>query len=221
MWLELIESFKPTHQIILIDLPCHGKSRFTEASCSMAFMAESVKCVINKLAVVNPFVVGHSMGGYVGLELAKLTTINLALLHSNFWADDAAKKNDRNRVIDIVKKRKDFFIQEAIPNLFFSNILSTCEPIIYLLIDCALKIPSSEICAATRGLRDRLDNTHLLNKQNIHIIQGEYDNVIPLKKLQSELPPEQNYELIKNCGHMSVWEKKEELVDLLLQYCTT
>jgi pimeloyl-ACP methyl ester carboxylesterase len=147
--------------------------------------------------------------------LAKLTKINLILLHSNFWPDDDAKKHDRNRVIDIVKKRKDFFINEAIPNLFFENNLIACQHISHQLIDSALKIPSKEISATTKGMRDRLDNTHILIDQNVHIIQGEFDHVIPLKLMESKLLNLNNYTVIKNCGHMSIWEKTEQLLAII------
>src|SRR5690606_26597669 len=85
--------------VITMDLPCHGKSRFNGEICEMTEMAEAVFAILYKFKFFNPIVIGHSMGGYVGLELMKLMACRLILLHSNFWEDPPEKKNDRNRVI--------------------------------------------------------------------------------------------------------------------------
>jgi alpha-beta hydrolase superfamily lysophospholipase len=145
MWDEFIKPFEANHKIILVDLPCHGQSRFIGKECSMIFMANAVKQILDIENVNNPKVIGHSMGGYVGLELAKLTQINLTLLHSNFWADSLEKKIDRDRVVDIVKNKKEFFISEAIPNLFYLKNRELCCPIIKNLIISANNIPENEI----------------------------------------------------------------------------
>ena len=40
------------------------------------------------------------------------------MLNSNYWSDSFSKKKDRERVSNIAFKAKNYFIQEAIPNLF-------------------------------------------------------------------------------------------------------
>ncbi len=78
----------------------------------------------------------------------------------------------------------------------------------------ASKIPAQEIIAATRGMRDRLDNTELLNHHTIHIIHGNLDPIISTKQLILGLEKtngESTLEIIQNCGHMSPWESKTAL----------
>ena len=117
IWIELAERLND-YTIIIPDLPGHGKSSCLSKNCSMAFMAEIVSVLLNKLNIQRPLVFGHSMGGYAGLELARLQLIDLVLVHSNFWADSPQKKADRNRVIEVVEQSHLFFIKQAIPNLF-------------------------------------------------------------------------------------------------------
>jgi pimeloyl-ACP methyl ester carboxylesterase len=222
MWYEFIQPLLKTNQVILIDLPCHGETRFIGNNCSMLFMANCVNTVLKKESIINPTIFGHSMGGYVGLELAKLIEIKLVLIHSNFWADNSEKKHDRDRVIELVKDKKEYFIKIAIPNLFHEKNAINCYKPISVLIEKANKLPVSEICAATRGLKNRIDNSTLLIEQNIHIIQGEYDSTIPLKLMESKLKskaPSQKIHTIKNCGHMSIWEKPKELFSIIEQFC--
>ncbi|WP_051568352.1 alpha/beta fold hydrolase [Crocinitomix catalasitica] len=206
------------YQVILIDLPGHGSSRFQGEICTMEFMAGLVNELFDQLKIDYPFIFGHSMGGYVALELLKLRTAKICLLHSNFWEDDAEKKNNRNRVAKIVATNKSLFINESIPSLFYQTNRSRLKVEIEQLKKIALKLAAEEIIAVTRGLRDRKDNTILLNHHSISIIQGEYDPVIPNNKLneaveQAAIKPE--IIQIPNVGHMSFLEAPAALFNAM------
>jgi len=159
--------------------------------------------------------IGHSMGGYVALELTKLIDLKVILLHSNFWADSDQKKEDRNRVISVVLKNKARFINEAVPNLFAERNKNKCKKDIEQIIDQALMIPSSEIVAATAGMRDRRSFSKLLDTASVSIIQGELDPIISSQQLTEGLKELDKPPLIvelKECGHMSIWESKTKLI---------
>jgi pimeloyl-ACP methyl ester carboxylesterase len=216
MWNQVTEDLKLAGcQIITLDLPGHGKSRFYGDHCSMIWMAQAVHEILNYLALKNPFVFGHSMGGYVGLELLRLRPIHLTLVHSNFWADPPQKKIDRDRVIHIVAENKLLFIREAIPHLFAQVNREKCRSDIQHLIERAGLIPEQEIQACTAGMRDREDHTPLLKKHDIQIIHGDLDPIISTDQIESELQNlglEKNLTIINNCGHMSIWEAPETLI---------
>ncbi len=222
MWKTLKQDLIKTHQVILIDLPCHGQSRFEGELCSMAEMAEGVKSVLDQEKVKKPFVFGHSMGGYVGLELLKLMPIKLTLVHSNFWGDSEEKQADRNRVIEVVKTKKYFFVQEAIPNLFYKPNQVKCQTDIQSLISKASRIPANQIIAATKGMRDRTDNFELIKAHNIHIIQGEFDPIISTTQMTNQLKGVKPELLItlKGVGHMSIWEDYMALLNTINQILT-
>jgi pimeloyl-ACP methyl ester carboxylesterase len=218
MWHEFVEPLAKTNQIILIDLPCHGKTRFEGELCSMTFMAETVNAVLKEENIENPTIFGHSMGGYVGLELAKLTDVKLVMIHSNFWDDSIQQKSDRDRVVDLVQDRKPFFCKVAIPNLFYPNNRKACEGIINDLIDQAIEIPTAEICAATLGLKTRVANHEVVKNQGVIIIQGEFDTIMTLEEMNAQIEthfPTQTMHLIKACGHMSIWEKTDKLLAIV------
>lgn len=203
-------------QCILIDLPCHGWSRYEGEICTMEQMAQSVWHFLKSQKISNPFVFGHSMGGYVGLELLRLTSIQLTLVHSNFWEDAPTKKEDRNRVIEIVKKNKSLFLAESIPNLFAAENREFRREEIQTLIEKAGHIPSAEIAAATGGLRDRKAAHDLMNQKKINLIHGEQDPIIPTGILQAEcakLLARPDLYTIENCGHMSFIEQRDALIN--------
>lgn len=217
MWETVVPSLLDlNYKVLTIDLPCHGESRFIGDNCTMVHMAKEVVKLLNENEIEGPQLIGHSMGGYVGLEVLKLIQAKLILLHSNFWSDPEEKKQDRNRVIEVVKKNSSLFIQEAIPGLFAKENLAKCRTEIQSLIDQANKIPTMEIIAATAGIRDRLDNRQLMETNEIGIIQGAGDPVIPtLKMLEqtSTLKSQVEIVTIANSGHMSIWEDQDALIE--------
>ena len=200
---------------ILVDLPCHGLSRFTGDICTMSQMAQTVAILLEDLGIKNPFVFGHSMGGYVGLELLRILPARLTLVHSNFWADPEEKKRDRNRVIDVVRTNKARFVNEAIPGLFATQNRERFHGEITRLTEFALKIPASEMIAATAGMRDRKPSYDLLETTEVNIIQGDSDTVVTAVKMVDELGKvsvEQHLFTISNCGHMGFFEQPQDLI---------
>jgi pimeloyl-ACP methyl ester carboxylesterase len=219
MW-ETISHFlsEKNCAVYLIDLPCHGKSRFMGDNCSMKDVAILLNAFFESVNIKKPFVFGHSMGGYIGLELLRLTPIQLTLVHSNFWADSPAKKEDRNRVIEIVRTNKIRLIQDAIPHLFAPKNRAVCEQIIQSLISQATEIPAKEIIACTRGLRDREDLTSLIKDHPIHLIHGDEDPIMPTEVLLKAIEKNRNKVIlhrITECGHMSIWENPQALINLI------
>ncbi len=219
MWDMLSKRFTQLgFRTLCVDLPCHGQSRFTGDYCTMEIMAAEVVKLLDSADFKTPWVIGHSMGGYVGLEMLKIRSLNLILLNSNFWSDSPQKKTDRNRIIQVVKKARETFIQEAIPHLFYSANKIRCTAAIKHLVSEAKKNPASEIIACTAGLRDRRAQFELFDHSTIHLIHGENDPLLPNEVLAEELGKiDQNAVVsrIPDCGHMAVWEQPEKLEVIL------
>ena len=206
------------YKVYVFDLPCHGLSRFSGTKCSMEEMAILLNGFCKKYSLEDVKIIGHSMGGYVGLELLKLAKHSLILLHSNFWEDSAAKKEDRNRLIRLIGKSKELFINEAIPHLFYEPNKEKCKKSIEHIIEIAVQIPAEEIAASSAGLRDRCFAHELFESADITIIHGQDDPVCTTEVLDSELEKlatNPTVLRIENCGHMSIWEQPEELIQRL------
>lgn len=218
IWQDIIPSFISDHQCILVDLPGHGFSRLENAQITLHEIALALQSLAKKIEIEKPVVIGHSMGGYVALELAQLMACSPVLLHSNFWEDSAEKKKDRDRVIDVLQDNASLFIQEAIPNLFAIKNRSACSSAIENLITKAKKLPHHEIQFMTAAMRDRRANYYLAKAERVDIIHGEKDPIIPTEKLMSEVPHlklEYSLHTMTQVGHMSIWEDPEELIMLL------
>jgi pimeloyl-ACP methyl ester carboxylesterase len=68
-WLLNIPAFMGTHRCVAVDLPGFGLSEKPD-DCSIPGFARTVDDVCTQLGLDEPVVVGNSMGGFVGAELA-------------------------------------------------------------------------------------------------------------------------------------------------------
>lgn len=226
-FLESIEmwnyfSFENDFQCILIDLPGHGdSSHFSKASTSMNLMAKEVQKVIQKLNLNEYSVVGHSMGGYVCLELKKMDhrCQKLVLLNSNFWKDSELKKEDRRRVSDIVKKNKNLFLYEAIPNLFNDPVFYDKD--IKAIIATAKNMDASTIGLVSLAMAKRIgfEKDLLSFSDELLIVQGEFDTIVSKEKMNEALLdlPEIDVRWIKS-GHMAHIEETEKTQVIILDF---
>jgi pimeloyl-ACP methyl ester carboxylesterase len=69
-WLLNLPAFMETHRCVAIDLPGFGESEMPDGEISIPAFAETVDRVCDRLEIDGPAVVGNSMGGFVGAELA-------------------------------------------------------------------------------------------------------------------------------------------------------
>lgn len=217
MWSFVAES--PGLKAICIDLNGHGKSEFTDMEPSIAFMAEQVLDIIHHLGLEYPQVVGHSLGGYVALELFKqLPTVeHITFLHSHPRADSEQKKGDRLRVAELVKTKAAAFIQEAIPNLFHEPEKHTSTIQHYCKI--AKQMNPEAIGWTALAMGNRPDSTVLLEQfpDRFSIIQGRFDNLIPADEMK-ELAEKTGVSYIElpNSGHMGHEEETDLCKEVLL-----
>ena len=177
-------------------------------------MAQEVEKVLHFLKVDQFTIVGHSMGAYVGLELAQYSGFQkLILLNSNCWSDSEQKKQDRLRVAAIVQKAKYHFIREAIPNLFA---MPQLHPFfIEGLMEEANKMTPEAIAYAALAMRERADFTAYVNSKpkQFVFIHGKLDRLVSVAELQSNIKGPKIHML--DCGHMAHVEAGAEIIRIL------
>lgn len=71
-WQHQIEHFSNKYKVVWLDLAGHGQSGSTRSNYTMEAFGEDVAAVVNKLGAKRVVLVGHSMGGPVSIEAAKI-----------------------------------------------------------------------------------------------------------------------------------------------------
>lgn len=223
MWKEYIDLFSENYRVITIDLLGHGESDCLGYVHSMEDNANVVHEVLDHLKIEKATVLGHSMGGYVGLAFAELFPKNinkLVLLNSSSKADSHDKKINRNRAIKAVKQNYVNFVSLAIANLFSENNRTRLADQIEKVKIQALKTPLQGIVASLEGMKIRKDRESLL-KQDLFpvlLVLGKKDPVLNYEENIAQVENTSSKLVSFDDGHMSQIENKEELKTILLDF---
>lgn len=214
MW-EYLPLNRLNRTCILVDLPGHGKSALSgDGEPSIAQYAQKVEELLAAIGVFEYDLIGHSMGGYVCLELMekKKGCGKVVLLNSNFWSDSFEKKRDRVRVADIVLRSKGLFLREAIPNLFAAP--ERFEVQIATLIEEADQGASEGYAYAALAMRNRRDLTQTVmqNTERVLVLQGEADTIVPLPLMLQNAGDGIKMRVLKDAGHMAHIEQPDEVM---------
>jgi pimeloyl-ACP methyl ester carboxylesterase len=97
-WLENLPHFARTHRCIAMDLPGFGESEMPAETITISGYAAAVDELLRVLGVARATVVGNSMGGFVGAEVAirfgtwvdKLVLVSAAGLTTEYLRNDHA-----------------------------------------------------------------------------------------------------------------------------------
>jgi pimeloyl-ACP methyl ester carboxylesterase len=211
--------------ILAIDLPGHGESDVISETHSMKLMAEAVEVVLKAENIEQAVIAGHSMGGYVALQLAvdnEELVKGLVLFHSHANADTDEAKENRRRTIDIVKQNKGGFIRHFIPDLFDQRHVADYSDAIQKLQDQAALMTPEAIVAALAGMRDRPEQLQFLLRAKIPIlfIIGKQDSRMPFSQLlaQAVIPSHSETLLLEDVGHMGYIESPVKTVQAIKHF---
>ena len=215
MWNYLIEEIKTSHRVVSVDLLGHGSTGNLGYVHTMEEMGEAVWAVLEHLQITSFIVIGHSMGGYVALTIAKNypeSVKGLCLMNSTYRADSEERKIIRMRSIEMVRRNYNMVIRTSFLNLFAEQSKRLYVKEIENALNEALKTSVQGYVAAQRGMMEREDNFEFLKTLNCEklIIIGSEDPVINGESIKSELfGTSIEYVEIK-LGHMSHIENKTE-----------
>jgi len=107
IWRFFQEELSEQFQVVLIDLPGHGKSTLRKNNFTIDDIAEEIYTFLATKKIYNFFVVGHSLGGYIALAIAELypdSLLGLGLFQSSTFSDDEQKRAIRDKVVKYMKK---------------------------------------------------------------------------------------------------------------------
>lgn len=217
MWKDILPNFSD-FECVCIDLYGHGKSTIQKKKFpeNLGLQAEAILNLILTFSDKETYLVGHSLGGYLCLELLKLEPEKfnkVILFHSHPWEDSPEKKIDRERVAKFVQTKKSFFISEAIPMLFKEE--NRTKEYVSEYIQMANGMTAEAIAWSAIAMKNRSNYLNLFvhYPSKISVIQGEFDALIPIDKMR-ECCEKLNIELfeINDVAHMSHVEAPKDAI---------
>ena len=221
MWDGLIPRDVPA---LLIDLPGHGKAPSWDQEHRLSLLAEQMWKGLDGFLAKNTklHLIGHSMGGYFAVELAKFRPQQIEELcfwQSTFKADSEEKKEMRYRAIEALEANQALYVGGMIRGLFSEENKEKCSKEINKNIEVAKQMRASDIRASLEAMRDRDDSSLFLQNANFPctLAHGELDPLFSLER-QAEESKEihaKNVYTVPHCGHMMHLENSGAAQDII------
>lgn len=212
IWNDLAEQLSQQYSVLMVDLPGHGRSGVTE-TYTLAEVAEAINVLAGNLGISEFLLCGHSMGGYISLELAKLAperTKGVILMHSHGAPDDEKGKENRDRTINIVKLNHTNFIHSFIPEMFADHNRERLSGQIERLRNRAASTSGKAIIAALQAMRDRPGYLveMMAAAYPLFFVIGKDDSKMPYQKISAQAMMVNHAEvlMLSNVGHMGFLE---------------
>jgi pimeloyl-ACP methyl ester carboxylesterase len=222
MWKPQIEFFKDNYRIIVPALPGFGKSSYIKPCDSIQCMAKSVLDSLEKKEIKSFNLLGHSMGGMIVQEIAKLAgekilklicygTGSIGNIPGRFETIDESREKLKINGLKNTAYRiaKTWFIEEDKAKYFY-----LCEE--------AGKQTTLE--AADNGLVamknwNGFENLKKIKNETL-IIWGDQDKAYNLNQIETLKNNilDSNIKIIKGCSHNAHLEKPDEFNTILGEF---
>lgn len=224
MWNDLVRSEFQNFKTSQPQVVGHGNNRAMH-SATIQNMASDI---LNQLEILHNekiIWVGHSMGGYIALELAKKhpnQTAAIALFHSTVAADTELKKQDRLRAIEAAKEHKALYASNLIDGLFHKP--NNHREEIDKQLQIIQEISTQTTIDCLEAMRQRSDSFEFIKSSQLplYYFAGTHDKVLPLDRMQKEWEkiPHAKSVIAFQCGHMGHIEKPMMAFDFFNQIAT-
>lgn len=167
----------------LIELPGFGDSAplapEDTATLTIDDIGRMIKSEIEQLGILRPWLVGHSLGGYVAIAIADLNPADvsgLVLFHSSPFADSPERRDIRDKVIaSVIQYGPVAFLETFSDALFYEKGAAS----VYYR-EQARSVADMAIISYARMMRDRPDRSSFCRKALIPVavICGKHDPLI-------------------------------------------
>ena len=203
--------------VLLPDLRGCGGSAVVDGAYTIADMAEDVIALLDALKIEKAAIVGHSMGGYVALEIARKVperVSGLGLVSTQALPDTPERKAGRYATAEKVGDQGSSVVAESMAPKLSADPQHT--PAIHALI---LRQPAAGVMGALAAMAERVDSTDLLPtfKFPVVIVHGLADVLIPVERSREmkALIPQASLTEIPDVGHMPMLDAPVETAKAL------
>ncbi|MEH7113589.1 alpha/beta hydrolase [Neobacillus niacini] len=226
-WENLITTLSKSSRVIALDLPGHGESSNLEGNITIEDIADHIKMLLDYLNVKQVTMFGHSLGGYIALAFAEKYSQMLngfSLIHSTAFPDsEEAKKGREAGVKKVEKEGIPAFIDGLVPKLFSPENVEKNHTAIQTAKEIGYNTSSQGAMKTLIAMKNRPDRNFVLESAIIPVllIAGEHDQIIPSEKTFSISKPTIKQVLLKDSGHMSMYENPTALINNMKDFLDT
>ena len=226
VWAPILPALVQTYDVLVVDLPGHGESLplalGENARCTALARRLAVACA--ELAVARPHVVGNSLGGWIGLEMAadgtarSLTALapaglrrvparpNKLLYLNRFLARTTGAAADPLLGLRVVRAAV-FSSGSADP--------AGLDPQLARQVVRALRHNSAYEAMLDATAHSRFDRKKQVGVPTA-VVFGDRDRILPRPNQHREMAPDHaTWQVLPRCGHAPMWDAPARTVEII------
>jgi pimeloyl-ACP methyl ester carboxylesterase len=212
-WREQLDLFARRHRVVALDLGGHGDSEANREVWSMAAIGGDVQAVVEELDLNQVVLIGHSMGGMVALEAARLMPKRVVGIVGVDTLHDAEFEYGKEMTQKAVERFKADF-QETMASFVRSAFVEDTDPNLVKWVVSKARSANQEAVLAI-----------ILETPNLNIKQSFLAAKVPIRCINAKPFPPNNSEtkvetnrkyvdfdavLMQGVGHFPMLEQPEE-----------
>lgn len=224
LWRPLVPELASSREVFALDLPAHGESPPT--SLAPPGFARDVAATFDALSLEAPAVVGHSVGGWTALELARSGRAGavLALAPAGLWRRHSPVATDAGLIVNWAAGQ---FLGRWVERSLRSRAgrrmglrAISARP---GDVPCDVAVEAARTAIASKHFPQHFRRTRVLRFEGggaipahvpVTVVWGDQDRVARARtaRFEDELPAHARIETWAGSGHMLPWDRRDAVV---------
>lgn len=221
-WQSVMIQLADRYRCIAVDLRGHGDSAGSSDGYSVDEMAEDVICLIEKLAIRDFVLVGHSMSGKVALAIAAGTSNKrkpaglrqLLLVSPSPPVPEPIPDDERQKLLDGYGQR--LAAEQTLKNITAADVSPAVRE--QIIADDLRTAKPAWDAWLLRGSREDISARMAAVDLPVHIIVGTKDRALPpdvQRKMVLPYLKNVTLETVDGAGHLLPWEMPDALAQFI------
>ena len=210
-WGQNIEMMKPigdaiqnNYDVIIIDLPGHGKSDEPKYAWNVDDYVECIKQLLDKLEVKNPTLIGHSFGGKTSLLYASKYKVKKLILFGSPYKKEITQLSLKTKILKAAKKipvlnKLEGFAKKHIGSTDYKNATPLMRNILVNTVNLDITEQVKKITCPTL------------------IVWGDLDDQVPVEEAYEleNLISDSGVVVYENCTHYAYLERLNQTINVI------
>ena len=201
------DPFEEDFDIVILDLPGHGKSSEPNYPWTVNDFVEFLKEFLDKLEITKPILIGHSFGGKISLLYSSKYEVEKLVLFGSPFKKEIKKLSLKTKTLKQLKKvpglnKFEELAKKHIGSTDYKNASKTMREILVLTVNLDIQEEVKKIKAPT------------------FIIWGEYDEAVNVEDAYEleKLIPDAGLVVYPNCTHYAYLENLGQTINILKSF---
>lgn len=201
------DPFESDYDIIIIDLPGHGKSEEPKRVYTLYDFVDCVKSLLDSLNIKNPILIGHSFGGKISLLYASMYEVKKLILFGSPFKCEIKKISLKTKMLKTAKKipglnKLEEFAKKHIGSTDYKNASPLMRQILVEHVNLDITDDVKKIKCPTL------------------ILWGTLDDAVPVERAYEleNLISDAGVVIYENCTHYAYLERLGQTISVLKSF---